>query len=314
MADSYDVAMGLLGGLNKGILAYHDAKKSREDKAAEMAARGLIQDESGQWVQDPIYAAGETKKRQADLRAKAALEGRIPKFDESGEIIEAPRSPDELAYLKARDDSNPYRGLLQKMQIEENNRKKTDEAAAIQTPYGTANTPADANVVKEAEDARNALNDLVDQMISLRKENTGIRRFGPEANARGKQLAKQALLLKKKLDGLGVLSATDIDIVNSIVPEDPLKVEWFGDPTMKKLQGIKGDAQKKLGSVVSTRIRPGLLKNADKLAVPPVGGEGDGSVVDALQPGANADEGPQGKTITQDGHTYTWNPQTKKYE
>lgn len=108
MPDYSDIALGLLGGLNRGIEAYSNQRRSLADRDAEMALRGLIRGEGNKWVKDPVFENLEKKKRMDELKARAILEGRVPKFDETGGLIDAPYSEDQVNYFKTRAEFDPY--------------------------------------------------------------------------------------------------------------------------------------------------------------------------------------------------------------
>ena len=268
MPDFNDIGIGLMGGLQKGLMSYYDQKKANDQMAAEGAAKGLIQ-QNGKWVADP--AALARKKAEEKMKAKIELsqKGLEPIYDSEDNMVDVQPSKffDKIQNAKAL--ANPFAQLLQQQTFQKNQAemqdredKKKESDLSLQTKYGKANTLEDAKAVKEAEEARAGLASLTDQMIELRQTHGGLGRFNPEANARGQQLSKQALLLKKKLDGLGVLSQSDMDIVNAIVPSDPNAINWSGfvgagDPTMEKLKSFKKDTDDKMGSVIANRIRGG---------------------------------------------------------
>lgn len=135
----------------------------------------------------------------------------------------------------------------------------SEKAQALQTPFGAANTPDDAKQLKEAYEAKKNFDNKIQQMIELRSKYGG-ELLNREAVARGKQLSKDLLLEYKNMAKLGVLSKTDEDIINAIIPDDPLAFSMTPgqDPVMTKLKSFKSDSDKDFQTRVSTRTREGL--------------------------------------------------------
>lgn len=136
--------------------------------------------------------------------------------------------------------------------------KASEKEQALTTPYGLANTPDDAKQLKEAHEAKSNFDSKLQEMIDLRKK-YGAEAFNREAVARGKQLSKDLLLEYKNMAKLGVLSKADEDIINAIIPKDPL--EWSAaslvgqDPILHKLESFKADSDKDFSTRVQTRTR-----------------------------------------------------------
>lgn len=172
---------------------------------------------------------------------------------------------------------------------------KAEKNQALETPYGRANTPDDAKQLKEGHLSKKAFDNKLQQMIDLRERNSGGAIFNREDVARGKQLSKDLLLEYKNMAKLGVLSKSDEDIINAIIPEDPLEYNsplaavQGQDPTLARMKAFKADSDKNFRDGIAIRTRSGM---------------------------ANGGQAPAGKpqTVTQNGHTYTLNPQTGQYE
>lgn len=126
------------------------------------------------------------------------------------------------------------------------------------TPLGVALSPQDAKEVKEGIEAKKSFDSKVQQLIDLRKE-YGSELLDRDAIARGRQLSKQLLLDIKNMAKLGVLSKSDEDIINQIVPEDPLAVSpsrLVGqDPVMTQLEGLKKDTDERYQTMLRTRLK-----------------------------------------------------------
>jgi hypothetical protein len=129
---------------------------------------------------------------------------------------------------------------------------------------GEALTKQDAKELKDAVVQKQKFDRQVQEMINLRKEYGG---FGGEvmnraAVARGQQLSKDLLLTYKKLQKLGVLSSSDEEIINAIIPSDPLQfTSPFGkDPILSNLEAFKVDSAKDYENNVNARTKQRFQK------------------------------------------------------
>lgn len=144
--------------------------------------------------------------------------------------------------------------------------RQYEKQQALATPFGMANTADDAKQLKEAYESKNNFDGKIKELIQLRKSKGG-EIFDREAVARGKQLSKDLLLEYKNMAKLGVLSKADEDIINAIIPEDPLAFSMMPgqDPIMTKLESFQKDSDKDFATRVATRTRAGtqaLQQNA----------------------------------------------------
>jgi len=120
---------------------------------------------------------------------------------------------------------------------------------------GVARTRDDAKQLKEATETKSKFDSQVQEMIDLRKKHGGGALLNREDVARGKQLSNDLLLSYKSLAKLGVLSATDKNIINAIIPEDPLAYDWSpGDPILHKMEEFQNDSNKDYESRLKTRL------------------------------------------------------------
>lgn len=139
-----------------------------------------------------------------------------------------------------------------------------EKTQALQTPYGLANTPDDAKQLKDGYLAKQAFDNKLQQMIDLRTNNNGGALFNREDVARGKQLSKDLLLEYKNMAKLGVLSKSDEDIINAIIPEDPLEYNsplasiQGQDPTLQRMKAFQADSTKNFNDAIATRTRGGM--------------------------------------------------------
>ncbi len=152
---------------------------------------------------------------------------------------------------------------------------RDEKIQALQTPYGMANTVDDAKQLKDAHLAKQGFDSKLDEMIALREKNNGGALFNREDVARGQQLSKDLLLEYKNMAKLGVLSKSDEDIINAIIPEDPLEYNsplaaiQGQDPTLARLKAFKSDSDKNFKEGIATRTRAGLSGRVSELNMPP---------------------------------------------
>jgi|GEM_PF-1723445 len=147
----------------------------------------------------------------------------------------------------------------QQFAMDERKRKAEQEAEALEVPgVGTARNKDDAKVLKDAAQSKQSLSRKLQEMVALRKK-YGAEFFNREAVGRGKQLSKDALLEYKNLAKLGVLSQSDRDLVEAIIPEDPLAMDGVlgQDSIMSNLEKFSGDVDKDFQAGVALRTRGG---------------------------------------------------------
>lgn len=151
--------------------------------------------------------------------------------------------------------------------------QRDEKIQGLQTPFGLANTTDDAKQLKEAYESKRNFDNKIDQMIALREKHGGGAIMNREDVSRGKQLSKDLLLEYKNMAKLGVLSQSDEDIINAIIPEDPLQYNspmaslQGQDPTLARLKSFKGDSDKDFQTRINIRTRSGIngLRNGSEL-------------------------------------------------
>lgn len=133
---------------------------------------------------------------------------------------------------------------------------------------GIALNADDAKTLKGAKEMKSKFDRQINELIELRggkmNPETGKREggYGVEyinrnAVDRGKQLSKDLLLTYKNLSKLGVLSKADEEIVNAIIPQDPLGQDWAvgQDPILHRLEKFKGDLDEDYEMTLATRLK-----------------------------------------------------------
>jgi hypothetical protein len=152
--------------------------------------------------------------------------------------------------------------------------KQDEKRQALETPYGVANTLDDAKLLKEAHESKNSFDNKVQQMIDLRTKHGGGAILNREDVARAKQLSKDALLDYKNMVKLGVLSKSDEDIINAIIPSDPLEynsplaASQGQDPILNNLQKFKEDSDMDFTTRIKTRTREGMKNYNNQKQIP----------------------------------------------
>lgn len=149
--------------------------------------------------------------------------------------------------------------------------KEDEKLQGLKTPYGFANTLDDAKQLKEAHESKKNFDSKIQEMIALRKK-FGAETMNREAVARGEQLSKDLLLEYKNMAKLGVLSQSDENIINAIIPKDPLELKTFEsltgqDSILSNLEKFKGDSDRDFQNRIATRTRAGI--NASMNGQPP---------------------------------------------
>lgn len=138
------------------------------------------------------------------------------------------------------------------------------------TPYGEANTPDDAKKLKEAHEMKKNFDGKIKELISLREKHGGGAILNRDDVGRAKQLSKDLLLAYKDMAKLGVLSVSDENILNEIIPPDPLQYNspmaaiQGQDPTLHKLKKFQEDSDRDFSTRVSTRTRAGKGATKEK--------------------------------------------------
>jgi hypothetical protein len=159
--------------------------------------------------------------------------------------------------LKAMDNAADIRKYQMERELKKED-KAAEENKKLETIYGVARTEDDAKKIKEAGEQKAKLDSQISELITLRKEK-GAELLNRDVVARAQQLSKDLLLTKKNLENLGVLSQSDRDIVDEIIPSDPTQFHFsqmYGqDPTLTKLERFKDDTNRDFQERLKNRVR-----------------------------------------------------------
>lgn len=253
---------------DKDMLARRERENDPNSEESKMA-----QSLATKMGMDPAKAATLTAAKFKEV--SPALQ-KMYAIDEGFKIREQ-SAEDRKAELAQRNaDRALEKQRLADAKAEKEEQKLSEKMQALQTPYGLANTVDDAKQLKAAHEAKSNFDAKIQEMIDLRKKFGG-EVANREAVARGKQLSKDLLLEYKNMAKLGVLSQSDENIINAIIPSDPLEFtpsSLFGqDPILSNLTKFKADSERDFATKVATRTREGLAKG------PP-----DTGLVDVIDP------------------------------
>lgn len=265
-------APDILGGVERGM-RMSDMIKDRKLKEQEIQrqaglkkayAAGVVQNPDGTTSYNPqltmsalaqggygqeAQAIGDQLAQRDILAAKAAQENqwKAQEFKLREQELMS-RAADRK---EARDERRFQAGIV-----------RDEKMQGLKTPYGLANTVDDAKQLKEAHEAKFNFDSKIQEMIDLRKK-YGTEYLNREAVARGKQLSKDLLLEYKNMAKLGVLSKADEDIINAIIPADPLGQDWAPgqDPILSNLTKFKADSDRDFATRVQTRTREGISQS-----------------------------------------------------
>lgn len=287
----------------QGILNMQDKQRNQEleqfDIGSALQKQGKLDALSADKTKRESDPNSEESKMVQELAKKympgtdfskssaAFLLNKLPFLEKSYAVDMA--SADRRASAEDRNLKRQEIGL-QKEALSQEKRQK------LETPYGLANTETDAKALKDAHESKQNFDSKITEMIELRKK-YGPELFNREAVARGKQLSKDLLLEYKNMAKLGVLSKSDEDIINAIIPADPLAFQVSGlvgqDPIMTQLTKFKTDSDKDFATRIATRTRQGI---------------------EDYKQGKKPGNETKPKQVVQNGHTYTLNEATGKYE
>lgn len=173
--------------------------------------------------------------------------------------------------VSAADKDNIFEPLKLKENIEarkeysriaNENRQDSKDARTLErqrermTNYGEARTIEDAKQLKNASEMKDKFDRQLDELLELRKKHGGGALLNRDDVGRAKQLSKDLLLTYKDMSKLGVLSQSDNEILNAIIPPDPLAYDFVPgqDPILHKMEKFKGDTQADFDTRLSNRL------------------------------------------------------------
>lgn len=247
------VATSMLGGSSTMGNEYEDARKS------EIAA-----------ALEGKRAAQEREAKLGALREKFGISDmdqmdKIDRKQKQYELDEAGRRGTRRHALKLNDIKHGQAKELETIKRSSTDDNKNDE---LYVPgVGTALTKDDAKKLKNAKISKDKFDRQISEMIALR-ESKGFEVLDREAVKRGKQLSKDLLLTYKNLAKLGVLSKSDEEIVNAIIPADPLSSEPSNlvgqEPTLHVLKKFKNDLDNDFNSTIGVRLKSRDVDNTEQ--------------------------------------------------
>lgn len=215
---------------------------SAKGEAAEAARTAAIAAKADQRT----WQEGENEKSRQAAAAASALRR------EDRQINARQREEDRTETRQARTEDRAAETAV-----------KTDEKMEQLRigDFGYAQTSEDAKQLKSGIESKAGFDNRLDELISLREKHSGGAIFNREDVGRAKQLSKELLLQYKDMAKLGVLSAADQEILNAIIPDDPLQYSsplagiQGQDPTLHKMKKFKEDSSKDFDTKLRGRLR-----------------------------------------------------------
>jgi hypothetical protein len=246
-----------------GKLSEFDKSKSLAMDSDKRAKQMDPNSQESKLAQEMALSMGMNPEQASKITA-AQFQEFSPALKMKYEIAERAkdRSLDREAKLAQIAAANADRSIRREELKAGKDEKIAEKMEQLKTPYGLANTADDAKQLKEAHESKQNFDSKIGEMIALREKHDGGALFNREDVARGKQLSKDLLLEYKNMAKLGVLSKADEDIINAIIPKDPLEYSAAGlmgqDPILHQLKKFQGDSDKDFATRVQTRTRKGM--------------------------------------------------------
>ena len=233
------------------------AKAGLMSKATEAAAAG---DMEGAAALKAMDVSGMSASEAKDFYD--GLKGTDYKDVLSSITSAANRASQAADRTAMRDQTRALREQTIAIQAGKDAEKKSEKMEQLRIgELGYAQTPEDAKQLKSAVESKQQFDNRLDELISLREKHHGGALLNREDVGRAQQLSKDLLLQYKDMAKLGVLSVSDENILNAIIPSDPLQYSsplaglQGQDPTLFKLKKFKQDAAIDFDSKLSNRLR-----------------------------------------------------------
>lgn len=261
--------------------AREEAAKQRQTARYGLAGQQIAKAFSGS-KQDPAFwnqMLGDADRlegeAQSDRARKLGLLNAIQKSRRQREEMDMKRQSESLQnqYLREKlslqqqglDEKKAARMAQDSLRRQELSMEDKADQSRLVPGMGYALTKDDAKKMKEAQIQKAKFDRQLKEMMDLR-EKYGAEVLNRDAVARGKALSKDLLLTYKNLAKLGVLSKSDEDIVNAIIPADPLAFTASNilpsgivgeDPVMTKLRGLSRGIDEDFKSTIAARMEGG---------------------------------------------------------
>jgi hypothetical protein len=145
-------------------------------------------------------------------------------------------------------------------------KEKTEEKRShLQTPVGEALTADDAKVLKTAYETKQNIDFKLNRLQALREKNSGgvLNPFNDDV-VEAQSLATSLLLDYKNLAQLGVLSASDTEMLDRLIPKDPLAKTKTDAQINTQLASLKDTSNNRFDTSVKARTREGGQNVASK--------------------------------------------------
>jgi len=262
-------------GLQKGLLGIEQAKTGIEAgrlKLEDMRNKAAIdekirreQELSNQRKKQGIFTFDEFLDKYIPIESKEDILNKYPDiakglpnnaFNEVTIVDEATGERSTAFGVDKRVFDTALKLAKQPNQLKQP--KKDGEKELFVPEIGYALTKQDAKTLKSGKESYVKLRRQLNEMISLR-EKYGSEILDRSAVSRGKQLSNEILLSYKNTANLGVLSQSDENILNSIIPKNPLQFDIQGfvtgrDSTLYIMKAWRDNIKQDFESKIKTRI------------------------------------------------------------
>jgi hypothetical protein len=247
----------------KSIMDNFQKSKADELGAMDMSRQADKYDREMGIQKEDDDPNSETSKMYQSLASKypggQALVGKS-----ATEIKKVLPTVEKIAELESRKQENAIkRNEAANVKNMARDLKNEEKMMTLSTPFGVARTADDAKKLKDGFEEKKVFDAKLQEMIALREKHGGGATMNREDVARGKQLSKDLLLTYKNMAKLGVLSQADENIINAIIPSDPLAYNsplaavQGQDPILNNLKKFKGDSDNDFQTRIKTRVREG---------------------------------------------------------
>lgn len=208
---------------NQGTLIAMTRAKFGDARQAEAAARAIAIEGAQVRIQQIAakYSAPEMKANAEKLMGE----------------LEVEKNKAMMAFQQIADQNAAMKQLSQGGPIDATNLPE-DVRKRYVPGVGLALTEQDAKDVKTTKDSVDKMGSAVNKLIEIRKSIGSGTLFDRKTVAEAKQLATDVLLQYKNIAQLGVMSKSDQELLDRIIPEDPTRFEVTGS-TLAQLEQLK---------------------------------------------------------------------------
>lgn len=280
-------AQGLSGGklpntalniINKAMDDDYNQYKESVDKKLKLIQQSRASSQAKQRATDmelrrlDAYRVGQLNQFENKLNELASKSNSTLVQEKANQLIAqlGQRRIREEASIRAKIEDNVRKNAERATaKLAANLKEQKKEAKELKEKLvpgvGVVLTRDDAKKMKDARDAKEKATFLLNRLIDLRSQYGG-EILNREAVGEAAQKSTDLLLQLKELNNLGVLSQSDTDLLNKLVPEDPLQFDAPGfDTTMNQLKNLKDSLEFSYKQGIESRLDADYQVIGDKL-------------------------------------------------